>query len=275
MHFRHFDPAIARWTSVDPVPHFDLSPYNGMDNSPIVGVDPSGADVIQINGGIKFTGADAVEAFKIIQQNAGGSNDEEGNDEKDCCGGKKGETLGAVIKAGFLSLFGFGDAAIDDAIDAGADIETAQNLSAKNKKAAKERNDIAEAIKDGLEAGDLLGVATLLANLQDGEFGLDDGINLAAVLPGGKFLKGGKILKPLLKGSTGRTIAKSLTEQLAMAEILTNPQLGRVIKQSLSDPRWKGWAKLTNEGAHGVEIHFNAQIKNGKIINVDDFKFID
>jgi len=32
---------------------------------------------------------------------------------------------------------------------------------------------------------------------------------------------------------------------------------------------------MSNKGSHGVEIHFNAQLKNGEIINVDDFKFID
>jgi hypothetical protein len=41
----------------------------------------------------------------------------------------------------------------------------------------------------------------------------------------------------------------------------------------LTDPRWKGWFKMTNFNAHGVEIHFNALYKDGKIIAVDDFKF--
>lgn len=32
---------------------------------------------------------------------------------------------------------------------------------------------------------------------------------------------------------------------------------------------------MSNETAHGVEIHYNALWKNKRIIAVDDFKFID
>lgn len=80
---------------------------------------------------------------------------------------------------------------------------------------------------------------------------------------------------PLGRGSTGRTIANSLTEQLAMEEILSNPSSGKKLEnlESLSDPRWQGWSKMTNEGAHGIEIHYNARWVDGKIVEVDDFKF--
>lgn len=44
MEFRQYDPAIARWTSIDPVIHFSNSTYNAFDNSPIYWSDPSGAD---------------------------------------------------------------------------------------------------------------------------------------------------------------------------------------------------------------------------------------
>ncbi len=88
---------------------------------------------------------------------------------------------------------------------------------------------------------------------------------------------GSDLLIPLGLGSTGRTIAKNVTEKFAMKEVMSNPSaLGKAIPnlKPLSDPRWKGWIKMSNKNAHGVEIHFNAQFKNGKIINVDDFKFI-
>ncbi|WP_211356973.1 hypothetical protein, partial [Phaeodactylibacter luteus] len=81
-------------------------------------------------------------------------------------------------------------------------------------------------------------------------------------------------LKPLGKGSTGRTVANNLTEQLAMQEIMKKPMLGQIIKKSLSDPRWLGWSKMSNKTAHGVEIHFNAFWENGVIKAIDDFKFI-
>lgn len=95
------------------------------------------------------------------------------------------------------------------------------------------------------------------------------------VLSGTRAAKGStNLLKPLGLGSTGRTTAANLTEQLAMKEIMSNPSAGQIIKKSLSDPRWSGWSKMTNKTAHGVEIHYNALWKNGKIISIDDFKFI-
>ncbi|MFW6249239.1 MAG: hypothetical protein ACOC4J_05655 [Bacteroidota bacterium] len=59
-----------------------------------------------------------------------------------------------------------------------------------------------------------------------------------------------------------------------MKEIMSHPTAGRILKKSLSDTRWKGWTKMTNKTAHGVEIHYNALWENGVIKAVDDFKFI-
>jgi RHS repeat-associated protein len=44
MDMRQYDPAIARWTSIDPVTHFSMSTYTAFDNNPIYWSDPSGAD---------------------------------------------------------------------------------------------------------------------------------------------------------------------------------------------------------------------------------------
>lgn len=44
MDLRDYDPAIGRWTGIDPVTHFEQSPYCGMDNNPVSFADPSGAD---------------------------------------------------------------------------------------------------------------------------------------------------------------------------------------------------------------------------------------
>ena len=44
MDVRSYDPAIARWTSIDPLSHFDYSPYQAFDNNPVVFADPGGAD---------------------------------------------------------------------------------------------------------------------------------------------------------------------------------------------------------------------------------------
>ena len=84
--------------------------------------------------------------------------------------------------------------------------------------------------------------------------------------------------KSLGKGSTGRTVANSLNEQLAMKEVLSNP-LSNATDLSkkgikLGDFRWKhdeGWVKMSKY-VNGIEIHFNYN----KITKVfDDFKFID
>lgn len=44
MDVRSYDPAIGRFTSIDPVTHFDYSTYSAFDNNPVFWADPSGAD---------------------------------------------------------------------------------------------------------------------------------------------------------------------------------------------------------------------------------------
>tara|TARA_R110002050_G_scaffold137538_3_gene261166 strand:- start:11017 stop:11934 length:918 start_codon:yes stop_codon:yes gene_type:complete len=44
MDMRQYDPAIARWTSIDPVTHHSMSTYTAFDNNPIFWADPSGAN---------------------------------------------------------------------------------------------------------------------------------------------------------------------------------------------------------------------------------------
>ena len=84
------------------------------------------------------------------------------------------------------------------------------------------------------------------------------------------------VLIPLGLGSTGRTAANNLTEQLAMKEIMSNPTIGKVLIQKMKDAsvRWNGWSKMPNKTAHGVEIHYNALWEDGVIKYIDDFKFI-
>jgi RHS repeat-associated protein len=84
-------------------------------------------------------------------------------------------------------------------------------------------------------------------------------------------------LKPLGKGSTGRTTANNLTEKLAMDEIMSTPADGMILIHKMPDAtgRWHGWSKMSNKTAHGVEIHYNALWENGNLKAIDDFKFID
>ena len=63
MDFRDYDPAIARWTGIDPVTHHNMSPYMAFDGNPVFWADPSGADAIISPNGITFDGEDARSAF--------------------------------------------------------------------------------------------------------------------------------------------------------------------------------------------------------------------
>ncbi len=44
MDLRQYDPAIARWTGIDPITHHSMSTYTAFDNNPIYWADPSGGD---------------------------------------------------------------------------------------------------------------------------------------------------------------------------------------------------------------------------------------
>ncbi len=44
MNVRSYDPAVARFTSIDPVTHHSMSTYTAFDNNPVFWADPSGAD---------------------------------------------------------------------------------------------------------------------------------------------------------------------------------------------------------------------------------------
>jgi len=46
MFFRMHDPAIGRWNGVDPITHWNESPYAGFANNPVYWADPSGADTV-------------------------------------------------------------------------------------------------------------------------------------------------------------------------------------------------------------------------------------
>ncbi len=48
MDFRDYDPAIARWTGIDPITHHNMSPYMAFDGNPVFWADPSGANSITL-----------------------------------------------------------------------------------------------------------------------------------------------------------------------------------------------------------------------------------
>ncbi|SUJ25591.1 Uncharacterised protein [Sphingobacterium spiritivorum] len=85
------------------------------------------------------------------------------------------------------------------------------------------------------------------------------------------------ILKPLGLGSTGRTTAANLMEQMVMKDAMANPQLGTPIIEGLKDSRWLGWTKMqysvTSQNGQKAVVHYVAKWENGVIKAVDDFKF--
>ena len=99
-----------------------------------------------------------------------------------------------------------------------------------------------------------------------------------AVDAGAGAVKGGKsLLKPLGLGSTGRTTANNLVEQMAMTDVLANPELGIRLMEGMKDARWLGWTKMeykvkTAQGLNAI-IHYVGKWEDGVLKAVDDFKF--
>ncbi len=104
----------------------------------------------------------------------------------------------------------------------------------------------------------------------------------AGYIGGGKIATGAaeggvQALKPLGLGSTGRTAATNLVEQMAMEDVVANPQLWKVVMTGMKDSRWLGWSKMqyTVETQNGVKavVHYVGKWDNGVLKAVDDFKF--
>ena len=86
------------------------------------------------------------------------------------------------------------------------------------------------------------------------------------------------ILKPLGRGSTGRTVARSMSEKWTMKFVKDNPQLGEVIMKNMGDSRWSGWSKMQYihrpvDGGRTVTVHYVGKWENDVLKAVDDFKF--
>jgi RHS repeat-associated protein len=74
MDMRDYDPAIGRWTGIDPVTHHNMSPYVGMDNNPVSIADPSGADGVMGNEPTGNVYGMAGQSSAVHYSNANGTN---------------------------------------------------------------------------------------------------------------------------------------------------------------------------------------------------------
>jgi RHS repeat-associated protein len=282
---RMYNARIGRWTSIDPEGQF-YSPYVGMGNNPVSGVDPDGGfslqdPFIQIGKGVKNSAGNGLI--------------------------RSGSSLAVSVNWGRIGR------AIGSptARAAAKQIAAAGGLTGVRAAMQIARQDAtAPAYRDNRIAPpptprQAIIYATPIPQYVPNDFdtGIQNGRDIFDMAMG---IKGGvkalvalykvtKAVKPTLalaksiipiagRGNTGRILANTLDEQLAMKEIVMNPNLGvPAMGQAMGDPRWKGWIKMQyvhrRINADGetstvtATIHYVGRFVDGVLEEVDDFKF--
>src|SRR5690606_16112813 len=238
---RLYDPVTGRWGTMDPLAenHHGYNPYNYVLNNPMFYMDPLGLDTVGYHGLTEDkwrefrTGEDI---FKLDVVTIGTNRKPSAGS-----GGSGGGWIDNLQTT--LDVAGIADpTGIADLTNAVIYVARGQlgNAAISAMGILPYVGDLGKAKRLGKKAND---------------------IYLAA--------KG--VLKPLGLGSTGRTAAANLTEQLAMKEIMSNPTLGKTVMTGMKDSRWLGWNKM--QYGTKTTIHYVGKFENGVLKAVDDFKF--
>ncbi len=116
MDLRQYDPAIARWTAVDPVTHHAMSTYTAFDNNPVFWSDPSGANSVQDLIAAMFVNSGSGQT--TYTNNGDGTFSQTDRDEN-CCDDDNSKDdrslLGSWISGKIKSWLGWWDSGEDEA----------------------------------------------------------------------------------------------------------------------------------------------------------------
>ena len=278
--YRQYDPRLGRWLSPDPLAsNFPWqSPYIGMDNNPVLLSDPFG-DCTECPDG-KKEGQAHTSQEKYISPTDGIEIDRP-VDWNYHSGSELADAGWYQAKAYQDIINGMGQA---DGMAAENFAVSTQWFSDDTEFTEGWEKQFSETYKNGFAQG--IANSKYMKSGAIEPFNIDVDLLLAPVAGASliKFLRGGiakgvtNILKPLGRGSTGRTVARSMSERWAMKFAKDNPQLGEVVIEHMGDQRWLGWSKMQYihrpvNGGRTVTIHYVGKFEKGVLKAVDDFKF--
>ena len=283
---RSYDPAIARWTSVDPVTHFNMSTYNAFDNNPVYFADPSGTTTV----------SSITEAWNATPEGESSTwnSDGEGGFCDDCP--QEGQTRpemqdrgrSGFVKTGGSEYYHSGGGGIMG--DAGArwyseteyfELFRPQIRAIGQGRASIESlhkygftDDVLEAMVGwALQAYDYYGGETPLARGNVNAMGFDSPVFILASLRivGAMFLKSNTVINaPVTSGQLGKLIgwgegqgAAAVNQTINVTKNLTKSQVRRLSKQGLT----REWVEIQLSKYSNALNKGGSKLKNDQLIH--------